>query len=163
MSNTVTLRNTCSIDCGCTSPPGVPNGISTLPFLNASAGFGVSRGRLPGPTEHGCVGSDHDCVPRPEHTKPTPGTVGELFDPSEGVAENALPCRSIQHVYVVSPGPGASSGCAGVIQRCGRSVSVAGSPAGGMPGHARSALIIARRWSEYLSESRPFMGTFTKF
>src|SRR3954462_7246429 len=131
MPKALTLRNTCSIDCGCTSPPGVPNGISTLPFLNASAGVGVRRGRLPGATEQGCVGSDHDCVPRPEQRMPTPGMIGELLEPSDGVAENALPWRSMQQVYVVSPGPGASSDSAGVIRRSGKSASVAGSPAGG--------------------------------
>ena len=61
------------------------------------AGLGVSRGRLPGATEHGCEGSDQDCVPRPEQSIPTPGMMGVLSEPSLGVAENALPWRSITH------------------------------------------------------------------
>ena len=37
----------------CTSPPGVPNGIFSLPGWMAIAGLGVSRGRLPGATPDG--------------------------------------------------------------------------------------------------------------
>src|ERR1700720_3115698 len=110
MPKTLTLRNTCSIACGCTSPPGVPKGMYTLPFLKAIAGLGVSRGRLPGATEDGCVGSAHDCVPLPEQRIPTPGMMGVLFDPSLGVHENAFPSLSMTQRYDVSPGPGASSG-----------------------------------------------------
>src|SRR5688572_2585506 len=107
MPKALMFRNTCSMACVCTSPPGVPKGMCTRPFLNAIAGLGVRRGRLPPATEDGCVGSAHDCTPRPEHSMPTPGMSGVLSDPSLGVHENALPCRSITHRYDVSPGPGA--------------------------------------------------------
>ena len=46
---------------------------------------------------HGCNGSDHDCVPRPEHSIPTPGMIGVLSEPSLGVHEKALPSLSITH------------------------------------------------------------------
>src|SRR5687768_13443597 len=141
MPKALMFRNTWSIACGCTSPPGVPNGMNTLPFLNAIAGLGVSRGRLPASTDEGCVGSDHDCVPRPEHRMPTPGMIGVLLEPSLGVHEKALPSLSITHRYDVSPGPGASSDCGSGIQRFATSFSVAGSPAGGIPAHAFSMLI----------------------
>src|SRR3954468_17418081 len=101
MPKTFTLRNTWSMAWHCTSPPGVPNGMYALPPLKAIAGFGVSRGRLPGATDEGCVGSDHDCVPRPEQSMPTPGTRGVLFEPSLGVHDIALPSLSITHRYDV--------------------------------------------------------------
>src|SRR5687767_5657728 len=138
MPKTLTLRNTWSIACGCTSPPGVPNGMNALPFLNAIAGLGVSRGRLPGATDDGCVGSAHDCVPRPEQTIPTPGMTGVLFEPSLGVHEKALPSLSMTHRYDVSPGPGASSDSGSGIQRLAISFNVFGSPAGGISVHAFS-------------------------
>src|SRR5436190_12810148 len=147
MPKTLTFRNTWSIACGCTSPPGVPNGMNALPRLSAIAGLGVRRGRFPGATDDGCVGSDHDCVPRPEQRIPTPGMIGVLFEPSLGVHDIALPCLSITHRYDVSPGPGASSDCGSGIQRFGTSVSVFGSPAGGMPAHAFSSLMSERRQS----------------
>src|SRR5689334_7847248 len=163
MPKTLTLRNTCSIAWHCTSPPGVPNGMCTLPPLNAIAGFGVSRGRLPGATDEGCVGSAHDCVPRPEQRMPTPGMIGVLFEPSLGVHENALPSLSITHKYEVSPGPGASSDCGSGIQRFGISSSVFGSPAGGICVQAFSGLINVRRHAAYLSDMRPLIGTLTNF
>src|SRR4051812_920112 len=132
-----------------------------LPFFSASAGLGVRRGRLPGATDDGCVGSPHDCVPRPEQRIPTPGTIGVLFEPSEGVHENALPSLSITHRYDVSPGPGASSDCGSGIQRFATSVSVFGSPAGGICAHAFSMLMKPRRHSAYLSNIKPLIGTFT--
>jgi hypothetical protein len=115
--------------------------------LNAIAGLGVSRGRLPGATELACDGSDHDWVPRPEHRMPTPGMIGVLSEPSLGVHENALPSLSITHRYEVSPGPGASSDSGAGTQRCRISASVSGSPAGGISAHAFSRLIIERRCS----------------
>lgn len=36
-------------------------------------GLGVSRGRLPGCTQEGLLGSAQDCEPREEGTKPMPG------------------------------------------------------------------------------------------
>src|SRR5688572_19403957 len=99
MPNVLTFRNTCSIACGWTSPPGVPKGMYALPPLNARAGLGVSRGRLPGATDDGCSGSPHDCVPRPEHRMPTPGTIGVLFEPSLGVHDMAFPSLSMTHRY----------------------------------------------------------------
>ena len=88
------FSNTCSIACTCTSPPGVPNGMTQPSSRTAIAGFGVSRGRLPGATPDGMRGSGRDCVPRTDGTMPRPGITGELQEPSDGVAENALPQRS---------------------------------------------------------------------
>src|SRR5688572_19819332 len=163
MPKTLMLRNTWSIACGCTSPPGVPKGMYTLPPLNARAGLGVRRGRFPGATDEGCSGSPHDCVPRPEQRMPTPGMIGVLFEPSLGVHENALPSLSITQRYEVSPGPGASADCGSGIQRFATSLSVRGSPAGGMPAHAFSTLMSERRHFAYSSDMRPFIGTFTNF
>ena len=73
-----TLRNTCSIACVCTSPPGVPNGIAILPGSMAIAGLGVRRGRLPGATPDGCFGSAQFWLPRDEGMIPRPGTTGAL-------------------------------------------------------------------------------------
>ena len=94
MPHTVVLRNTCSIACCCTSPPGVPNGISSLPPVNAMAGAGVSRGRLPGATTLACAGSSQPCEPRGDTTQPTPDTAGESTLGSLGVAEKPLPSAS---------------------------------------------------------------------
>src|SRR5665213_2631405 len=103
------LRNTCSMACGCTSLPGDPNGMYALPLRSASAGLGVSRGRLPGATDAGCVGSHHDCEPREDGHSPMPGITGVSDDASLGVAENALPSRSTTHTYDVSSSGSASS------------------------------------------------------
>src|SRR5215207_7811817 len=96
------LSSTCSIAWLCTSPPGVPNGRNSVPPLIASAGFGVRRGRLPGATPAGWRGSGRDCEPREEGMRPVPGTIGEPYEPSLGVAENRLPQRSATHTYDVS-------------------------------------------------------------
>ena len=53
MPCTAMLRNNCTIDVHCVSPPGVPNGIKSFPSLNAIAGFGVSRGRFQGSRQEG--------------------------------------------------------------------------------------------------------------
>ena len=63
----------------------------------ASAGLGVSRGRLPGATEAAIEGSAHDCEPREEGHRPVPGITGVLLETSLGVAENTLPWRSTAH------------------------------------------------------------------
>ena len=76
------------------SPPGQPKGIERPSSPTAIAGFGVSRGRLPGATPLGCDGSGRDCSPRRLGTIPRPGITGEVEAPSEGVAENELPQRS---------------------------------------------------------------------
>src|SRR5689334_20874449 len=104
MPNTTMLRNTCVIACGCTSLPGEPNGMNSLPSLSANAGLGVRRGRLPGANAAGCVGSVHDCEPRDEGHRPVPGITGVALEPSLGVAENALPWRSTTLTYEVSGG-----------------------------------------------------------
>src|SRR5216683_7301733 len=80
--------------CTCTSPPGAPNGMTLPSSRTAMAGLGVSLGRLPGATPEGWLGSGRDCVPRPEGTMPRPGITGERHDPSDGVADMALPQRS---------------------------------------------------------------------
>src|SRR5580698_10035716 len=102
MSNTAILRNTCSIACGCTSLPGVPNGIVHLPSRRAIAGLGVNRGLLPGARQAGCAGSVQDCMPRDDGAIPVPGITGVFNAPSLGVAANALPCRSMTHTNDVS-------------------------------------------------------------
>src|SRR5262245_30985370 len=96
------LRNTCSIACTCTSPPGAPNGMTLPSSRTAIAGLGVRRGRLPGATPDGWSGSGRDCVPRPDGTMPRPGIPGERHDPSDGVADIALPQRSTAQQYDVS-------------------------------------------------------------
>src|SRR5262249_19273844 len=90
MPNTLVLRNTCSIACCCTSPPGVPNGIRSLPPDSAIAGAGVRRGRLPGATTLAWLGSSQPCEPRGETTQPTPDTAGQTPLGSLGVAEKPL-------------------------------------------------------------------------
>src|SRR5581483_9571481 len=97
MPNTTRLRNVCSIACACTSPPGVPNGIARPSGPRASAGLGVSRGRLPGATEEGSAGSAHDWEPREDGHRPVPGMTGVLLETSLGVAEKTLPCLSTAH------------------------------------------------------------------
>ena len=79
---------------GWRSPPGPPNGITHWPRLSAIAGFGVSRGRLPGATHEGWPGTAQDCDPRDEGQKPRPGITGLSQETSLGVADRALPCRS---------------------------------------------------------------------
>ena len=77
------------------SPPGVPNGMNSLPSLKAMAGFGVSRGRFHGwRASTGGRGSSHDWEPRDDICMPRPGTMGLPASGSLGVAENALPHRS---------------------------------------------------------------------
>src|SRR2546421_8561506 len=76
--NRLMLRNTCSIACVCTSPPGVPNGIAILPGCIAIAGLGVSLGRLPGATPDGWLGSPQFWLPRGDGMMPSPGTTGAL-------------------------------------------------------------------------------------
>ena len=94
MPKTVMFRKTWSIACCWTSPPGVPNGMKRRPPVNAMAGAGVSRGRLPGATTLGCSGSSQPCEPRGETTQPTPVTTGESTFGSLGVAEKPLPASS---------------------------------------------------------------------
>ena len=94
MPNWKTLSSTWDIAWICTSPPGVPNGMTPPPAGSSMAGLGVSRGRLPGAAPAGWRGSGRDCEPRVDGTKPMPGTTGAAHDPSEGVALNALPQRS---------------------------------------------------------------------
>src|SRR5467141_523941 len=96
------FRKACSMACACTSPPGVPNAMKGRPLRRARAGFGVSRGRLPGATQEACLGSVHDCEPREEGHKPVPGTTGVSAEVSLGVAEKTLPCRSTTQIYEVS-------------------------------------------------------------
>ena len=55
------------------SPPGQPKGIARPSSPTAIAGFGVSRGRLPGATPEGCEGSGRDCSPRSDGDDPGPG------------------------------------------------------------------------------------------
>ena len=82
----------------CASPPGVPKGIKSFPFLKAIAGLGVKRGRFQGPTEEGCSGSSQLCVPREDIIRPSPGTIGEPKTASLGVAEKEFPHLSTTHV-----------------------------------------------------------------
>src|SRR5215471_10449829 len=96
------LSITCSIACVCTSPPGVPNGITPPDPVTTIAGFGVRRGRLPGATPAGWRGSGRLCEPRPDGVMPRPGTTGTLPLPSDGVALNASPHRSTTQQYEVS-------------------------------------------------------------
>ncbi|MNC86885.1 hypothetical protein D3C83_25720 [compost metagenome] len=88
---------------------------------------------------------------------------GVLSEPSLGVHENALPSLSMTHRYEVSPGPGASAERGSGIHRFATSVSVLGSPAGGIPADAFSALISERRHAPYLSDMRPAIGTLMNF
>src|SRR5262249_52469891 len=88
------LRKVWSIAWVWTSPPGVPNGMKTSPSWIASAGLGVRRGRLPGATPDGCLGSGRDFEPRLEAIRPVPGITGTCDELSDGVAENTLPSLS---------------------------------------------------------------------
>src|SRR3984885_10961068 len=94
MPKCITFSSTCSIAWICTSPPGVPNGITPPLSVTSIAGLGVSRGRLPGATPAGWRGSGRLCEPRPDGVIPRPGTTGTLPDPSDGVALDAFPQRS---------------------------------------------------------------------
>jgi hypothetical protein len=76
MPNCVTFRNTCIIAGACTSPPGVPKHMKGLPSFMASAGLGVSRGRLPAATCAGWPAARRDCWPREDITMPVPGITG---------------------------------------------------------------------------------------
>src|SRR6478736_5803055 len=114
---------TCSIAWVCTSPPGVPNGITPPSLVTKIAGFGVNRGRLPGATPAGCFGSGRLCEPRPDGVIPRPGTTGTLPDPSDGVALNALPQRSTAQQYDVSA---STFGISAVLPACGRLVRSSG-------------------------------------
>ena len=69
----------------------MPNVMYGTPSRQRSAGFGVSRGRLPGATTFGIAGSRLACDPRSEMWSPSPGITAPLPYPSLGVAENALP------------------------------------------------------------------------
>src|SRR6185503_4797834 len=85
-----------------TSPPGVPNGRMNLPRRIAIPGFGVRRGRFRGATAAGWSGSVQDCDPREDTHNPVPGTTGVSPEMSLGVAEKALPNRSMTQTYDVS-------------------------------------------------------------
>ena len=52
---------------------GAAEGDRAAVVATAIAGFGVSRGRLPGATPDGCAGSGRDCRPRSEGTMPEAG------------------------------------------------------------------------------------------
>src|SRR5207244_209136 len=79
----VALRRECRADVAADAGLGVE-----------AAGLGVRRGRLPGATPEGWSGSPQDWLPREEGMRPSPGTTGALKEPSLGVAEKTLPCRS---------------------------------------------------------------------
>src|ERR1700722_12979725 len=121
MPKCMTFSNTWSMAWVCTSPPGVPNGITPPSLVTKIAGLGVSRGRLPGATPAGCFGSGRLCEPRPDGVIPRPGTTGTLPDPSEGVALNVLPHRSTTQQYDVSASTLGSSRLLGTNSRLGRS------------------------------------------
>src|SRR3546814_14068507 len=91
MPNTLTLRKTCSIAWICASAPGEPKTRKGLPFLNAMAGLGVKRGRLPGATAEGGEMSGLDCDTREDGQSPVTGIKGVSRDTALGVAEKALP------------------------------------------------------------------------
>ena len=78
----------------CTSPPGVPKGMTSSP-LTSMAGLGVRRGRRPAraPAGMGGIGVVTGCRAR-DGVRPVPGTTGMSQVPSLGVAEKALPKRS---------------------------------------------------------------------
>jgi hypothetical protein len=143
MSKTAMFRNTCSIACACTSPPGVPMGIGLPSGRIASAGLGVSRGRLPGATDDACAGSAQFCEPREDGHKPVPGITGVSNDVSLGVAENTFPSLSITQTYEVSRAPGAGPSAAG--NGTWRRAKPGISPQGGISGQATSGRSIARR------------------
>src|ERR1700733_4485691 len=115
------FSRTCSIAWVCTSPPGVPNGITPPSLVTKIAGFGVSRGRLPGATPAGCLGSGRLCEPRPDGVIPRPGTTGTLPDPSEGGALKALPQRSTTQQYEVSASTFGNAASVAENMRFGRS------------------------------------------
>ena len=85
----------CSIAWIWTSPPGVPKGMAKAPSRIASAGLGVSLGRLPGATLDACAGSTQDCEPREEGQSQVPGITGVSNETSLGVAEKTLPSASM--------------------------------------------------------------------
>src|SRR5262245_27012292 len=127
----------------------------------ARAGFGVSRGRLPGATHDAWPGTAHDWVPRDDGQNPRPGITGLSHDASLGVAEHALPWRSTTQTYEVSPGSAALA--PGSTERptaatgpswppSWRPPSVTGAtskpgtrPGAGISGHARLSSIMRRR------------------
>src|SRR5947208_17014599 len=86
--------------------------MKSRPPVNAIAGAGVSRGRLPGATTLGCCGSSQPCEPRGETTQPTPGTTGESTLGSLGVAENPFPAPSTTATYLVSSASVSPPDCA---------------------------------------------------
>src|SRR5262245_17663998 len=132
MPYTMRLRRTCSMACAWTSPPGVPKGMARPSGPRASAGFGVSRGRLPGATEAGIAGSAHDWEPGEDGHRPVPGITGVLLETSLGVAENTLPWRSTTQTYDVS-----SWGCGADVRGPeARTAALSASPGGGISGHA---------------------------
>src|SRR5712692_2392271 len=149
------LSSTWSIAWLCTSPPGVPNGRNSAPLpLIASAGLGVKRGRLPGAAPAGWRGSGRDCEPRLDGMNPTPGTTGEPYEPSLGVAEKMLPQRSATQTYEVS---GSGNGLGGLARR--RCAEAPSSPGGGISGHALSGRISFRRSAAYSDEISVGSGT----
>ena len=99
------LQTTCTIAWHCASSPGHPKGMSALPSLMRSAGFGVRRGRLPGAIAEGCPGVVQSCAPRVETIMPKPRTSGAPSAGSDGVAAKAFPSASIAHAKEVSGAP----------------------------------------------------------
>ena len=89
------LNRTWTFACVWLSPPGVPNGMTILPGRIASAGFGVRRGRLPGPSAEAWPRTAQLCEPRAEGANPVPGMTGDSKVTSDGFDENALPSLSI--------------------------------------------------------------------
>ncbi len=94
MPNSMTFKKVWTIDWHCTSPPGVPKGINTLPSFIASAGLGVNLGRLPGCSDAGWSASSQLWEPLEDRMNPRPLAIGALPKLSLGVAEKALPHRS---------------------------------------------------------------------
>src|ERR1700755_1924675 len=107
--------------------------------VTSIAGFGVSRGRLPGATPAGCAGSGRLCEPRPDGVIPRPGTTGTLPEPSDGVALDALPQRSTTQQYDVSASTLGKSATLAAGARFGRSSGAGISP------NARSSRTAAAR------------------
>ncbi len=103
MPKCMTFSSTCSIAWVCTSPPGVPNGITPPASVTSIAGLGVSRGRLPGatpgrmrrigPALRAAAGRRDAQARHHRHVAAMP---------SDGVALNALPQRSTTQQYEVS-------------------------------------------------------------
>ena len=86
--NTKALRTTCSIACTCMSPPGQPITSSEPSSRTAIAGFGVRRGRRPGPSPTGGAGRVATAARARTHD-PEARDDGAAYEPSEGTAEKA--------------------------------------------------------------------------